>query len=109
MKYVPAGSVPVVAEVDVLPVSVDAMFDAPELVPTSTMYAAGESEAALHVSVTVVPLTETVKFCGAPGDVHGPGGGGGGGGVFETVTVISFDAALDPMLFAARTRTKYVP
>jgi len=104
-KYVPGPSV---ADSDVceLPVSVDEIFAAPELVPSSTMYDVGEPDAAPHVSVTVELLTDAVKFCGAPGDVHGPGGGGGGAGVFETVTVISVDAALDPMLFAARTRTK---
>jgi hypothetical protein len=91
----------------VLPVSVDEMFDDPELVPTSTTYDVGEPDAAVQVNVTVDPLMDAAKFPGAAGDVHGPGGGGGGGvGVLDTVIVISFDAALDPIALAARTRTK---
>ena len=59
-----------------------------------------------------MPPAATASVCGAAGTEQGPGVGVGvgvGAGVFEMVTVISFDAALDPMPFAARTRTKYVP
>jgi hypothetical protein len=103
-KYVPGTAIVMTADVDVL--LDEAVPVAPELVPTSTVYDVGDPDAAAHVNVTVLPLTDAVRFCGEPGDVHGPGGGGGG---LETVTVISLDGALVPLPFAARTRTKYVP
>jgi hypothetical protein len=88
------------SEVAVLPVSCDATLDAPDEVPTSTRYDVGEPDAAPHESVTVVPFVAADTLKGAEGAVQGGA---------PMVSVTSFDAALDPPVLAARTRTKYVP
>ena len=96
MKYVPGDSVPVVADVAVLPVSVDAMFDAPELVPISTMYEVGEPAAAFHERKIDEPFTVAVKPVGGDGTVHGA----------EIVNVTSFEAVPVPQAFFPLTRAK---
>ena len=96
MKYVPDASVPVVADVFVFPVSLDAMFEAPELVPISTTYDVGDPLAALHEMLMVDPLTAAATPLGADGDVHGA----------VIVNVTSFDAVPVPHAFFALTRAK---
>ena len=78
-------------------------MDAPEDVPTSTMYDVGEPDAAPHDNATLEPLTAAVRLPGTDGEVHGVGVDDG------LVKLASFDAAPEPPAFAARTRTKYVP
>ena len=89
-----------VSDVAVLPVFCEATLDAPEDVPTSTMYDVGEPDAAPHDNATLEPLTAAVRLPGTDGEMHGVGGDD------ELVKVASFDAALEPPEFAARTRTK---
>src|SRR5215470_5590766 len=55
---------------------------------------------AVHASVTVDPLVDTLNPAGAPGAHEPPP---------LTVTITSFDGPLTPAPFFARTRTKYVP
>src|SRR5262249_14715837 len=63
---------------------------------------AGPVELGLQPSVTVEPLTIATRFDGALGAaVHAA--------VPRTMIVTSFDAGPTPALFAASTRTKYVP
>ena len=91
-----------VSDVAVLPVFCEATLDAPEDVPTSTMYAAGEPDAAPHDNATLEPLTVATTLTGTAGSTHGVGVGVDEG----LVKLASFDAALEPPAFAARTRTK---
>ena len=62
------------------------------------MYEVGLPEAAVHASTTVPPEAETVvRLNGVPGaPLHAP---------LPTVNTASFDGALVPETFPARTRT----
>ena len=68
MKYVPADSVAVNIVADE-PVSLDAMFDAPDVEPSSTTYDVAV-DAPVHARVTLVPLTVALSADGAAGTVH---------------------------------------
>lgn len=100
----------------------ETMSEAPGDVPASRTYVVGEPDAALHVSVRVLPGAEPLNPDGAPGaDVHvgagpgagpgtGPGPGAGPGTVPgpgpepATVTLTSFALAPEPQAFTACTR-----
>src|SRR5262245_41328802 len=72
----------------------------PDCEPAWMMYDVGAHPpaGALHMNVTVVPLTVAASPLGAPGsDVHAP--------LDPIGTTTSLDAALTPPAFCARTRT----
>jgi hypothetical protein len=68
-KKVPGGTLVTVNEVAMLPVSIDAMFDAPGDDPASMTYdvAGSGPAAATHDSTTVPPLTDAERFADAFG------------------------------------------
>ena len=98
-KYVP-GATFAATKVVASPTSAIAMFARPAVVPASRTYdvAAAPATAAVHRNVVVVPLTVAVRPEGALG-AHA------GGPAAPTTSTTSFDAALIPQLFVARTRT----
>jgi hypothetical protein len=98
-KYVPLATPLAARLVAALPIENTVRLLEPGADPASMVYDVGEQPpfGACHARVTAALLTEAVNPLGAPGALVQPPP--------CTVTTISFDAALVPLAFRARTRT----